>query len=105
MPAFMFHEGGDPLARNAFEQIARLTGGACCSFDASSADQLRTLLAAVAVFAAGGLRALEDYGRRHGGEGARLSGQLRALPGRRCRFRCPGPPQTDTHEPRVRAWR
>ncbi|MFN4089139.1 MAG: VWA domain-containing protein [Alphaproteobacteria bacterium] len=83
MPAFMFHEGFDPVARNAFEQIARLTGGACCSFDGSSADQLKALLRAVAVFAAGGMAALEDHGRRHGGEAARLSGQLRALPGRR----------------------
>lgn len=83
MPAFMFHEGPDPVARNAFEQIARLSGGACCSFDGSSADQLKALLAAVAVFAAGGMKALEDYGHRAGGEAARLSGQLRALPGRR----------------------
>jgi|SRR5690606_6851665 len=83
MPAFMFHEGHDPVARNAFEQIARLSGGACCSFDAQSADQLKALLRAVAIFAAGGMAALEDYGRRHGGEAAQLSGQLRALPGRR----------------------
>ena len=80
VPAFMFHEGRDPIARKAFEQVARLTGGACCPFDASSAQQLRDLLRAVAVFAAGGRPALEHYGRRHGGEAARLSAQLKSLP-------------------------
>ncbi len=80
VPAFMFHEGGEPIARRAFEEIARLTGGACCSFDANSARQLRELLSAVAVYAAGGRRALEDYGRRAGGEAARLVRQLQRLP-------------------------
>ena len=67
VPAFMFHEGQDPVARKAFEEVARLTKGACCPFDAASADQLRDLLAAVAAYAAGGRRALEDFGRRRGG--------------------------------------
>lgn len=67
VPAFLFHEGGDPVARRAFEEVARLTRGACCPFDANSADQLRDLLAAVAAYAAGGRRALEDFGRRRGG--------------------------------------
>ncbi|MCC7271791.1 MAG: VWA domain-containing protein [Alphaproteobacteria bacterium] len=67
VPAFMFHEGRDPVARKAFEEVARLTKGACCPFDAASADQLRDLLAAVAAYAAGGRRALEDFGRRRGG--------------------------------------
>lgn len=63
VPVFMFHEGGEPVARNAFRQIARLSGGAYCPFDASSAQQLKDLLSAVAVFAAGGRPALEDYSR------------------------------------------
>lgn len=83
VPVFLFHEGGNPIAGRAFGQIARLTGGAYCPFDSGSAAQLRTLLGAVAVFAAGGRPALEDYGRRHGGEAARLSSQLKALPGSR----------------------
>jgi hypothetical protein len=65
--AFVFHEGHNPVARRAFEEIARLTGGACCRFDASSARQLRDLLAAVAVYAAGGRKALADFGRKRGG--------------------------------------
>ena len=42
LPCFMFHEGHDPVAGKAFRQIARLSGGAYCPFDASSARQLRT---------------------------------------------------------------
>lgn len=76
VPAFMFHEGGDPVARKVFQQIARLTGGAFCPFDSSSARQLKELLGAVAVYAAGGRRALEDYGRTHGGQVLQLTHQL-----------------------------
>jgi len=72
VPAFMFHEGGDAVARRGFETVARLTGGHYCAFDASSAQQLRDLLAAVAVFAAGGRAALEDFGKARGGLALRL---------------------------------
>ena len=41
-----------------FREIARLTKGAYCRFDAGSAAQLRELLSAVAVYAAGGRKAL-----------------------------------------------
>lgn len=67
VPAFLFHEGGNPAARRAFETIARLTGGACCPFDAASARQLRDLLGAVAAYAAGGRAALEHFGRDRDG--------------------------------------
>ena len=66
VPAFMFQEGNDPIATTAFFQIAKLTGGAHCSFDPSSAQQLKELLSAVAVFAAGGHHALEDYSNTNG---------------------------------------
>ena len=56
---FAFQEGDDVLAQRAFREIARLTGGAHCRFDASSGQQLRDLLKAAAIFAAGGTRALE----------------------------------------------
>jgi hypothetical protein len=75
--AFVFHEGRDEAAGRAFRQIAHLTGGACCAFDASSAKQLKELLAAVAVYAAGGRAALEDYGRKKGGDVLRLTHQVR----------------------------
>jgi hypothetical protein len=76
VPAFMFHEGGDPAAARAFQHIARLTRGAYCRFDAGSAKQLRDLLAAVAVYAAGGRRALADLGTRDGGAALQLTHQL-----------------------------
>ncbi len=76
VPVFVFHQGGEPLAARAFQQIAKLSGGAYCRFDAHSAQQLRDLLSAVAVFAAGGRTALEDFGRRRGGEILRLSHQV-----------------------------
>ncbi len=66
---FMFQEGRDGTAERAFREIARLTGGAFSRFDASSAKQLRELLSAVAVYAAGGRAALENYEKQ--GKGAR----------------------------------
>ncbi len=58
---FMFQEGNDQIAQNAFREIARLTGGAYSRFDSGSAHHLRELLSAVAVYAAGGKAALEDF--------------------------------------------
>lgn len=77
IPVFMFHEGDAPSSSHAFQQIARLSRGAYYRFNASSAEALRHLLRAVAVFAAGGVTALEDLGRRHGGEVMHLAHQLR----------------------------
>jgi hypothetical protein len=59
VPTFMFQEGHDARAEAAFKEIARLTRGAWCRFDAGAAAQLRDLLSAVAVYAAGGRKALE----------------------------------------------
>lgn len=75
-PVFVFHEGGDATAGAAFRQIAKLSRGAYLSFDLASADKLRELLAAVAVYAAGGYRALADYGARKGGDIRLLTAQL-----------------------------
>jgi hypothetical protein len=55
---FMFQEGADAQVEYAFREIARLTGGAYCRFDASAPRQLAELLRAVAVYTAGGLQAL-----------------------------------------------
>ena len=63
VPAFVFQEGRDPAAETAFREIARLSKGAWFRFDQNAADTLRKLLSAVAVFAAGGLAALEARGR------------------------------------------
>jgi len=71
VPAFLFQEGGDQAAERTFREIARLTKGAYCRFDANSAQLLAQLLKAVAVYAVGGRKALSDY-RSRGGAGARL---------------------------------
>ncbi len=76
VPVFIFHEGSDPKAEQAFRQIAHLTRGAYCPFDANSAQQLRELLGAVAVYAAGGRAALEEYSRRAGGATLLLARQV-----------------------------
>ncbi len=77
VPAFMFHEGHEPNAQRAFREIAKLSGGAYCRFDASSAQQLRDLLAAVAVYASGGRRALLQLSSQRKGVIAQLTHQLK----------------------------
>jgi hypothetical protein len=76
-PVFVFQEGGDRVAGAAFRQIAKLSRGAYLSFDAASAGMLKDLLAAVAVYAAGGYRALADYSTKKGGDIPLLTAQLR----------------------------
>ena len=77
VPAFMFHEGADPIAAFAFQQIAKLTNGAYCQFDANSAQVLKDLLSAVAVYAAGGSPALEDMARKRGGGVLKIAHQVK----------------------------
>ena len=45
VPAFMFQEGNDPVAEQAFREIARLTRGAYCRFDPGAAHQLARVVA------------------------------------------------------------
>ncbi len=66
VPAFMFQEGRSPNTERAFREIARLTRGAYCAFDEGSAEMLRALLRAVAIFASGGMRALDAHARQGG---------------------------------------
>ena len=77
VPIFVFQEGTDPSASIGFQQFARLTGGAHCQFDPGSAEELKLLLAAVAVFASGGRKALEDFEDRRGVSVARITSQVR----------------------------
>ncbi|HYB56413.1 MAG TPA: VWA domain-containing protein [Alphaproteobacteria bacterium] len=77
VPCFLFHEGADPIAARAFKEIARLSHGAYCAFDAASAQQLKDLLSAVAVYAAGGRKALAHFGEKKGGLVLKLTHQLR----------------------------
>src|SRR5436189_3190930 len=59
VPVFLFQEGSDARAERAFREIARLTRGAYCAFDAGSAAPLRDPLSARAVYAAGCRQAVE----------------------------------------------
>lgn len=63
VPVFMFQEGHDPAVEHAFREIARLSKGAWFRFDRNSAATLARLMSAVAVYATGGLKALEARGR------------------------------------------
>ncbi len=66
VPAFVFQEGNDVIVARAFKQIAQLSGGAYCQFNMASARILKELLAAVAIYAVGGHRALQDFHKRAG---------------------------------------
>ncbi len=77
VPAFMFHEGDDSAAAQMFKEVARLTKGVYARFDSGAAPQLRDLLTAAAVYAAGGGVALREYGDKMGGEVLRLARRMR----------------------------
>lgn len=76
VPVFMFQEGHDAVAEQAFRDIARLSGGAWCRFDPGAATQLRDLLRAAAAYAAGGRDALLRLATTADGA-ARLLGQIK----------------------------
>ena len=67
VPAFMFQEGYDPVAEQAYREIARLSRGAYCRFDVGAAHELGELLRAVAAYAAGGRKALAALSARRSG--------------------------------------
>ena len=74
VPIFVFQEGRDLQAEQIFRELAQITRGAFHKFDQGSARQLGELLRAVALFATGGIAALE----RQGSAAARLLlGQIR----------------------------
>ena len=76
VPVFVFQDGHDPIAEKTFREIARLTRGVWCRFDASSPDQLRDLLCGVAVYAAGGQKALKAFSNNKAGLLKQLTNQL-----------------------------
>jgi hypothetical protein len=78
VPVFMFQEGDDSVAENAYREIARLSHGAYCRFDTGAAHQLGELLRAVAAYAAGGIKALADLSARRSDGARKLLAQLRA---------------------------
>jgi len=62
VPVFVFQEGRDAKVETAFREIVRLTRGAYARFDQSAVGELAALLKAVAIYAAGGRKALTDQG-------------------------------------------
>lgn len=76
VPVFVFQEGHDAVAEQAFREIARLTGGAWCRFDPGAAAQLRELLRAAAAYAAGGREALLKLAQT-ASSAANLIGQMK----------------------------
>ena len=74
--AFAFQEGAEENAKRAFQEIARLTGGAYSGFDAGSAKRLAELLKAAAAYAAGGRAGLEIAAKENA-EALKLLAQMR----------------------------
>ena len=58
--------------------MSRLSGGAYSQFDSASAEQLKDLLKAVAIYAAGGLKALENFSKTSNKNVKLLEQQLKA---------------------------
>jgi hypothetical protein len=77
VPVFMFQEGLDRGAEQGFREIARLTRGAYFRFGQDSGQALRELLSAVAVYAAGGMKALSSRSAERGGTAALLLQQMK----------------------------
>ncbi len=74
--AFLFQEGSAPKPASVFREIARLTGGAYASFDASAPAHLADLLAAAAAYASGGRAALEKQALDGAGAARMLLAQI-----------------------------
>jgi len=79
VPVFIFQEGQSPKVTKVFQQIGQLSGGACVPFNHQSPNELRDLLTAVAVYAAGGRKALENFSRRAGPGVALLTRKFKDL--------------------------
>jgi hypothetical protein len=77
VPAFMFQEGHDAVAEQAYREIARLSRGAYCRFDAGAVNELRELLRAVAAYASGGMKALDNLSARRNAGAIKLLEQMR----------------------------
>ena len=61
IPIFMFQEGSNSIVMSTFRQVALLSGGAYAPFNSGSVKELQDLLSSVAVFVAGGHKALEKF--------------------------------------------
>ena len=76
-PVFVFQEGHDSHAEAVFRQISKLSGGAYARLDQNASEVLKELLAAVAVYASGGVKALDKLSSKQSPSVRRLTQQLR----------------------------
>lgn len=88
VPLFVFHDtsgkgnllyGRNPETEKLFRHMAKSSNGAYMMLDTSSSKILSNVLQAVAIFATGGRRALEDYSKKKGVDESvlKLTAQLR----------------------------
>ncbi|MEM9601765.1 MAG: VWA domain-containing protein [Pseudomonadota bacterium] len=77
VPLFLFQEGNDPVARDAFGRLAAISGGAYARFDLDSRRILADLLAAVGTWARGGTAAVQTLQLTK--QSATIAGLLRQL--------------------------
>jgi hypothetical protein len=77
VPLFILQEGQNPNATATFKRMADLSHGAHLPFDLAGVSRLKTLLGAIASFAAGGRQALERYAAKQGGASLQITAQLR----------------------------
>lgn len=75
-PIFIFQEGNDLITKRAFKQFAQLSGGAYHAFNNASSSLLAQLLIAVAIYASGNKKALQDYSAQ---QNQNISGFLEQL--------------------------
>ena len=78
VPVFMFQERGDVITKKAFLELSRLSGGAYSQFDQASVEELKELLRAVAVYAAGGFKALQKFSQNSTKEVKLIERQLKS---------------------------
>ena len=78
VPVFMFQERGDVITKKAFLELSRLSGGAYSQFDQTSVEELKELLRAVAVYAAGGFKALQKFSQNSTKEVKLIERQLKS---------------------------
>lgn len=64
VPIFLFQEGHDGETERGYREMARLSRGAWFRFDRNSAATLGRLLSSIAIYATGGLKALESRSSR-----------------------------------------
>lgn len=64
VPIFMFQEGHDRQVELVFKEVARLSRGGWFRFDRSAPDVLKELLASIAIYATGGIKALQLRGKK-----------------------------------------